>query len=139
MTLSETSIHLGPGMLTKTVLESSGQIACTGRGCRSTLTIPSHCVQEGWKIASNNSSLKYQAGIACCIWTYQDDIARCLAMVIHMKRHSLRGTVPDQYVFLRRHECLPCSTRSVLESSGRLMDRRIADQAGETNFVVHII
>lgn len=139
VTLSKTLIYLCPGKLTQSVLESTGQIACTGRGCRSTLAIPSHCVQEGWNIASNSSSLEHQAGVACCIWTYQDDIARCLAIITHMKRHGLKGAVHGQFVFLRRHECFPCSTRSVLESSGRLMDRRIADQAGQKNIVVHII
>lgn len=139
VTLSNTSIYLGPGKLTKSVLENTGLIACRGRGCKSTLAIPSHHVYEGWTIASNSPSLRHQAGVACCIWTYQDDIARCLAMTIYMKRHGLRNSAHGQFVFLRRDECFPCSTRSVLESSGRLMDRRIADQAGQRHIVVHII
>ena len=139
VTISNTSIYLGPGKLTKTVLESTGLIACKGQGCKSTLAIPSHHVHEGWTIASNSPSLRHQAGVACCIWTYQDDIARSLAMIIHMKRHGLRSQAHGQFVFLRRHECFPCSTRSVLESSGRLMDRRIADEAGQRHIVVHVI
>ena len=139
VTLSNTSVYLGPGKLTKSVLESTGLIACRGRECTSTLAIPSHHVQEGWSIASNDASLRHQAGVACCMWTYEDDIARCLAMIIHMKRRGLKSSRHGQFVFLRRDECFPCSTRSILESSGRLMDRRTADQAGQRHIVVHVI
>ena len=139
VTPSTTSTYLSPGKLTRTVLESTGLIACAGRRCQSTLAIPSHHVHEGWTIASNSSSLSHQAGVACCIWTYQEDIARCLAMMIIAKGHGLKGQTHGQFVFLRRDECLPCSTKSVLESSGRLMNRSNGSQAGQTQILVHII
>lgn len=59
VTLSNTSVYLGPGKLTKTILESAGQIDCRGRGCKSTLAIPSHQVHKGWTIASNSPSLRH--------------------------------------------------------------------------------
>ena len=139
VTLPNASYYIGPGKLTKSVLENTGLVACDGRKCRNKLAIPSHHVVDGWVISNDNPKLKHQAGLACCIWTYENDVARALAMVLHMKRHGMRGRMAGHYVFLRRNECFPCCTKSILESSGRLMDRRLADRDGQRNIVVHLI
>ena len=139
VTLPNASYYIAPGKLTKSVLENTGLIVCEGRRCRSNLAIPSHHVIDGWRISSDNPKLKHQAGIACCIWTYENDVARTLAMVLHMRRHSIKSKTSGHFVFLRRNECFPCCTESILEASGRLMDRRIADKDGQRNIVVHVM
>lgn len=142
VTVSRVPIYVSPGLLTKSVLENTGLIACESRGCRDRPAFPCHSVEAGWRVSSgtrDNSPLKYQSGVACCIWKYQDEVARCLVMVLHMKRHGLRGEVDGQFVFLKRNECLPCCTKSVLQASGKLLNSGAADKSGQKKIVVHII
>lgn len=138
VTLPNSSHYIGPVELTRTVLESTGLITCQGLRCKYPLAIPSHHVVSGWSISSDNPQLKFQAGVARCIWTYENDVSRALAIVLHLKRHGTRGKA-HEYVFLRRNECFPCCTKSVLESSGWLLDRRSADSSGQSKAVVHVI
>ena len=111
-------IYICPGKLTQLVLRDSGLIACDSRGCSSSLAFPCTVVDDGWTVRRDNPGLHYLSGFACCIWTYDDDLARCVAVASNA---MLGSENTGSHVFiLRRHECLPCSTRSVLRVGGRI-------------------
>ena len=116
-----------PGGLCDHILERTGLIRCYhDRRCKQQLAFPCSTVQSGWAVDKSDQSLHYNAGIALCLWSYQEDIARCVAFNFQSKGH-----LSSSPTFLRQDECLPCCSESVLRESATIIsaiggDRGIA-------------
>ena len=109
--------QIQPGLLSDQVLERTGVLSCCrGKKCKKQLAFPCSAVQKGWTIAEDNENLHYNSGIALCIWSNQDDVARCVAFDLHNESYLSPSTT-----FLRRDECLPCCSETILRESAAIL------------------
>lgn len=132
-------IYISPGRLTQIVLNNSGLIACDSRGCRSGLAFPCSVVNDGWTVHKDNQTLTYVSGTACCIWTYHDEFARCVAIASNTRLSGSGNSTGLQMVLLRRNECLPCSTRSILQLGGKMQTARKNRKDELPRILFHIV
>ncbi|KAL8922662.1 MAG: hypothetical protein Q9172_003477 [Xanthocarpia lactea] len=113
--------QIQPGRFSNRVLEKTGILTCYhSKKCKQNLAFPCSAVLKGWAVDdSTQRLLHYNSGLALCLWSHSEDIARCVASQLH------------GLTYLRRDECLPCCTESVL--------RETAARADNWRNVVHII
>lgn len=122
--------QIQPGLLSNQVLQRTGILTCyRGKRCKQHLAFPCSVVQRGWIVEETNESLHYNAGIALCLWSYQEDLARCVALALQNSAH-----IANQTTFLRQDECQPCCSESVLRESATIITSR---QKGRK--VAHVI
>ena len=111
----ETSIQgepyyrLRPGWMTYKVLKQTGILNCRKIQCNSELATPCNLVNQGWhakasiyEAATTKSGLDY----GCLVWPILTDLARCIAIQ--------QNDTPCSTVCLRRAECLPCCTATIM-------------------------
>lgn len=111
-TTSTGLVNLQPGMLTESILKNTGTLSCKQERCNERLAFPCTIIQKGWLLTKEQTrGLEYRDRLACCIWTYKDDIARCMAIALH--EHLIYNDIKGA-IFIRSHECLACSTQSVI-------------------------
>ena len=143
VTLASNALYLSPEKLTQLVLRDTGLIACESQGrCRDRLALPCSVVEHGWAVRKNNPNLSYSSGISCCVWTFRDEISRCIALALHSRAYAMSRPLPKDYmfVFVRKHECLPRSSQSVLRDSGKMIAERSGNKTSDPpNITVHII
>ena len=133
---SKSSVLVSPGKITECVLDRTGLIICNGQGCNRRLAFPCSVVRGGWQVPVNHQpNLTFSSRLGCCLWTYQDEIARCLVMMSH---HRL-GISTQHFVYLRRQECLPCCTSSVLRDSATMFSTPTLNTESYHNAVAHVI
>ena len=132
---SDASLRINPGKLAMQVLWRSGNIVCQRKRCKSMLAFPCSVVKRGWAIqaADKPQGLTYFSRIACCIWPHQDELMRCVALATHFGGEGMNAKADT--VFVRRRECLPCCSLSILKESSNIL----ADEYPEGKVVVHII
>ena len=135
----EGPIYIPPGELTRLVLNHSGMIACGTRGCKKELAVPCSVVEKGWRIRQDELGLTYTSGTACCIWPYNDEVARGVAISSNSKRSSNVRGISFQAFLIRRHECLPCSTQAALRLGGKRQALRKKENGEMVNHIIHII
>ncbi|KAL8910021.1 MAG: hypothetical protein Q9171_004681 [Xanthocarpia ochracea] len=106
--------QIQPGRFSEQVVTRTGNVGCyRSKKCKQNLAFPCSAVLKGWTIDdSTRRLLHYNSGLALCIWSYSEDIARCVAFDIY----SVMSFGADA-VFLRRDECLPCCTESALRET----------------------
>lgn len=120
--------QIAPGLLSNQVLARTGVLTCyRGRKCKRRLAFPCSTVSKGWRVDHGTQGLHYNAGIALCLWSYSEDIARCVAF-----QRQIEGSFQHR-TFLRCDECLPCCSESVLRESNTILSNTV----GETN-IAHI-
>lgn len=142
ITLPTVPIYISPGKLTQIALRDSGLIACaSSSSCKSQLAFPCSVVERGWKVREDHPNLSYTSGIACCVWTCDDEVSRCVALALHSRTHKATKRIigGHNFVFLRRHECLPCSSQSVLRDSGMMVAKIGNKHLESPKITVHII
>lgn len=134
---STSAVLISPGGITRWVLGRTGLIICNGYGCKRRLAFPCSIVRGGYQVPETDapSSLTFSSRLACCVWTYQDEIARCLVMISHWNY----GANTRHYVYLRRQECLPCCTASVLRDSSTMVPDADPKARRDRDAVAHII
>lgn len=133
---SKSSVLVPPGKITECVLDRTGLIICNGQGCNRRLAFPCSVVRGGWQVpVDHQPNLTFSSRLGCCLWTYQDDVARCLVMMSH---HRLSEST-QHFVYLRRQECLPCCTSSILLDSATMFRTPILNPKSYHNAVAHII
>ena len=100
-----TMARIYPGHLTQRILCCTGLITCSQRACGKSLTFPCSVISEGWGGIPYTLSREEQPS-KCLIWPFREnDIGRCIAV----------GTAGvDEVVYVRKGECLPCCTKSVI-------------------------
>ena len=124
------STQIQPGLLSNQILERTGVLTCyRGKRCKQRLAFPCSAVRKGWEVKESNQGLYYNGGIALCLWSYQEDVARCVAFALQNASH-----LTYQTTFLRQDECLPCCSESVLRESATI----ILD-TGKGREVAHVI
>ena len=134
ISMPSASIRLHPGKLYFQIMWRTGHIICTGVSCASNLAFPCQVVKSGWAVRQNlTQNVTHFSRIACCIWPYEDEVARCMVLVTHFNGEG-RNTKKDT-VFVRRRECLPCCTKSILQESSQIL----ADEAFDGKVIVHIV
>lgn len=109
--------RIEPGNLTQRVLLRTGLIVCNRRTCKKDLAFPCRYIQDGWMLL--DESFKEQEAdqsINCLIWPFREsfDVGRCVA---------IQTALQNEDIFVRRDECLPCCTKTVVTSSERLTHR----------------
>ena len=118
VTLARGTVLIRPGFVTEFILKHTGLLACKRNegGCKDELAFKCTAVTKGWELPDTLSKFKYPFDIACCIWTYYDDIARCLIIERQntlTRARSGEGNIQRQ-MFIRRNECISCCTHSIL-------------------------
>ena len=109
-----------PGQFTEYILHCTGLLACSrGRKCRKQLCAPANVIRKGWDVGADHDGLVYESGLALCWWFYNDDLARCYVFNRYITKKS---GVPSN-IFLRRDECLPCSSQSCVREAGRILQQ----------------
>ncbi|KAL8739828.1 MAG: hypothetical protein Q9190_007405 [Brigantiaea leucoxantha] len=132
-------IYISPGRLTQLILRNSGLIICPTNGCKSHLSFPCTFVERGWNVRKSNPGLSYSSGIACCIWMCKDEITRCVAVASNSKSHILANNITNrQFIYLRRHEFLSCSTQAVLRNGGKFMAKDSSKESKLPDIIVNI-
>lgn len=104
----EPTCILRPGSLTHKILKGTGLIVCKETQCNKQLAFPCALIYQGWRMTQlQHDELKSgsSVGFGCCIWPPRSNIARC---VVISQNNSLASGL-----FLRRKECLSCSTVGV--------------------------
>ncbi|KAL8733758.1 MAG: hypothetical protein Q9166_001952 [cf. Caloplaca sp. 2 TL-2023] len=102
--------QIQPGLLSNQVLERTGVLWCyRSKKCKQRLAFPCSPVLQGWAVEKSTQGLHYNSQIALCLWLYSEDTARCVAFDLQNE-----GTMSPRTTFLRRDECLPCCSESVL-------------------------
>ena len=115
ITTPAASVQLYPGKLFFQTLRQTGRIACNGVDCASTLAFPCSIVRSGWTVHGHRiPNLTYVSRIACCIWPFEDEVARCIILENHCNAEGI-----SSMTFVRRRECLPCATKSILDESSK--------------------
>ena len=109
----EPTVLVRPGRLAHTVLQRTGLIVCKGTQCNKQLAFPCALIHQGWRLTElqcaeiqSSSSVDF----TCCVWPPMSDIARCMV---------IRQITGSQVLFLRRKECLACSTMSVTRAHSK--------------------
>ena len=114
------NIDLQPGILMTQILRHTGQIPCSHSSrCRKILALPCSMVRRGWTVdPERTENLTFMSSLACCIWPDRDDVEKCIILELQ----SLVGTkhLSLNTVFVRRSECLPCCTETVLREGGTI-------------------
>lgn len=132
-------VLLRPGYTTQSILRYSGLLSCKRNesfgGCGHELAMKCIIISKGWGLQRTCDSLEYPCDIACCIWTYQDDIARWVIIEIESTRSSVgEERQPKRMMFVRQKECISCSTACVLLATGRAT----ADE-GQIRILAHLL
>lgn len=111
--------HIQPGMFSDHLLERAGILTCyRDKRCKQQLVFPCSTVQSGWAVEESDQGLHYNAGIAMCLWPYQQDIARCVGFAFQ----SSKNVFCPETTFLRQgSECLPCCSETILRESAAIM------------------
>ena len=126
---------IAPGNFTEQVLRCAGLLTCfRGGKCRKQLCTPAKFVRRGWAIDADHQDLIYNAAVALCLWSYDDDLARCVAFDRYTASRSFEGGAPN--VFLRGDECLPCISQFILREASRILQR---GNRGVERDIVHVI
>jgi hypothetical protein len=106
-------VWMQPGFLSNVILHSSGYIPCNKSTCPSSLLWPCTFVQQGWELNRDfYDKLHYQNGIACCVWSFQQDLAKCTALSL-LSRSQAQGK-RTLMMWMRSGECIPCCLKFVL-------------------------
>ena len=103
----EPTFLLRPGRLTHEILKRTGLIICKGNQCNKQLAFPCALIYQGWRttqLQRDELRSSSSVGFGCCIWPPMSNIARCVAISQNKFASEL---------FLRRKECLSCSTVAV--------------------------
>ncbi|KAL8878009.1 MAG: hypothetical protein Q9198_004093, partial [Flavoplaca austrocitrina] len=110
--------QIQPGLFSRNVLARTGMLTCyRSTKCKQKLAIPCSTVKKGWMVPCSTRGLYYNSNLALCLWSYSEDIARCVAFDLQSnERLEARNT------FLRRDECLPCCTESVLRNTAHILE-----------------
>ena len=143
--------HIQPGLFTEQVLMSSGLLYCTpALHDRGIPPIPHSIVKQGWRVDSDLAqTLSYRLGLACCLWNYTDEVARCVALECQRKENysrvdpetrlslnrgqeNLGRLVPQlrKAIFIRDQQCVACCIDIV---------QRSIEYNAQDKVVVHII
>ena len=102
---------IGPKRLCTIVLGRTGGMSCYGGGkCQDRLAFPCHSVQKGTDVDGGIQGLRSNDRNAVCLWSIREDLARCVAIALLSPRY-------DHALFIRREECLPCCTETILRES----------------------
>ena len=113
---------ISPGLFTEFILRFTGLLTCSrGRQCRKQLCTPATVVQKGWAVDERHDGLIYTSGLALCLWFYKGDLARCYAL-----SRCIDTCLPLQIsavsnIFLKRDECLPCSSHSINQDASTII------------------
>jgi len=127
------TVYIQPGFSSRHIRRSTGRTSCDKISCRS-LPFPCTFVREGWEMDREFfDKLHYQNGIACCVWDFRDDYARCTALAA-MYNATETGKRRASYL-LRTGECIPCCVRALLARNWSLID----EARGLKEGVVHIL
>ncbi|EPE32592.1 hypothetical protein GLAREA_07726 [Glarea lozoyensis ATCC 20868] len=127
------TIYIQPGFSTRHILRSTGRTSCDKPFC-SSLPWPCTFVRRGWDLDREfHDNLHYQNGVACCVWEFRDDFARCaaLAALYNSQESGKRKTT----YLLRTGECVSCCVRALLARDWSLTN----DSKGLKQGVVHIL
>ena len=126
--LDHGDVLLRPGFITQYILRHSGLLSCKRREgqkmCEDKLAFKCTAITNGWGLQGGlPAKLSYPIDIACCIWTYYDDVARCIIIELESTRAFSQEEGPEtkRIIFVRRKECIPCCTHSVREAGGRAL------------------
>lgn len=106
-------IKLQPGRISKAVLKGNGILTCKRSHCTSRLVLPCALVRQGWLVAYEcdlQTWAKSSTGPKCLIWPQSDDLARCVAIQLHMLKLK-------EDIVLRKNECISCCTVGVVHDS----------------------
>ncbi|KAL8859000.1 MAG: hypothetical protein Q9178_004481 [Gyalolechia marmorata] len=126
---STTSIK--PGQFSNNVLARTGILTCYhSKTCKQNLAFPCSAVVKGWVVHDRTPGLYWHSELALCLWFYSEDIARCVAFDQQCARVR-----DERTTFLRRDECLPCCTESIL----REHDNMFEPDRSHTRAVAHVI
>lgn len=129
------STQIQPGWFSDHVLARTGVLTChRSKKCKQNLAFPCSAVLKGWAVDYTSRDLHYTSDLALCLWSYGEDIARCVAFRLHGTR-----TLDASTIFLRRDECLPCCTESVLRDSASIRRHDLPFGQGDRGAVAHII
>ncbi|MCJ1307275.1 hypothetical protein MMC25_000921 [Agyrium rufum] len=101
------TVYIHPGKLTRNLSLGTGRITChRGKQCGNQLALPCMLVRAGVDVFSFLMKPRPEAhGNRCCLWTLRDEVTRWYAMVLDNPR----------YLFVRRHECIPCATKACVD------------------------
>ena len=123
VTLAHGAVLVRPGFVTACILKRTGLLGCKRNEgtCEDKLAFKCNVVIKGWDLAAQLSTFKYPFDIACCIWTYKDDIARCV--IIEHQNTLTRAQHGEEKIqlqmFIRRNECISCCTHVILADAGK--------------------
>lgn len=127
------TVYIFPGFSALHWRASTGRTQCDNISCPS-LPLPCTFIKEGWEVDQGfYDKLHYQNGIACCVWEFQNDLARCatLAVLCGTRQGGARKTT----YLARTGECIPCCVRALLLRSWSLTEPATGLKQG----VVHIL
>ncbi len=125
-------LSIKPGLFSNDVLSRTGILTCYhSKTCKQNLAFPCSAVVKGWSVDISTPGLYWHSELALCLWSYSEDIARCVAFDLQNDLEMDARTT-----FLRRDECLPCCTESVLRESANIVKPHL-----QTHFrqVAHVI
>ena len=142
------ALYILPGMVSDTVLRRSCLIPCTNSyNCPKDVFIkPQPCLTRRIPLNSDQPShltddstggLHFdEGGLACTVSRPgEDDLDTCIAIQLY----TLANPQASQ-ILIRRHECLPCSTRAILRYSPDIMKGiRVRESYPERKVVFHIL
>ncbi len=124
-------VQIPPGLFSNNVLLRTGMLTCYGSmKCKQKLAFPCSAVKKGWVVPYSTPDLYYNSALALCLWSYSEDIARCVAFDLYSRVNLAARTT-----FLRRDECLPCCTEMVLRDTATILKY----SGGSEGVVAHII
>lgn len=119
-----------PAMLSNQILERTGILACyRSQSCKQRLAFPCSAILKGWVVEGSKQGLQYNSRIALCLWSYSEDISRCVAFDTQNSNY-----LEPRNTFLRRDECLPCCSESILRESDTILEAASGDKG-----IAHVI
>ena len=126
------SFRIHPGLVANEIMRTSCLIPCRGgKDCHpdgplETQECPQMRIPLGTRtengewIFCSKSKLQFETGFACTVsQAEEDDIDLCIAVQLH---HIAQAT--NVKLLIRRHECLPCTTRAVMRLGNDVLKAR---------------
>ena len=128
------AVLINPGITTEQVLRATGLISCDLLHCKTEASLPCTVITGGWHLDLETvEQLECTNDIACCLWTHASSHAgRALAVEVQRQQSHVRRGVKT-HVLMRRGECLPCITDSVLRVVGQ---QKVSDTR---KHIVHLV